>query len=156
MAQHGGERGCVARRPEWRRAPTGRPDDDPPLPTHTHAPQALRRELPPLLDRLRPQLVLYNAGVDVHADDSLGLLALTDAGIAERDRFVLATCAACGAPVAAAIGGGYAPDHESIVSRHMLLHRAAAEALPALSASCGAAAAAERRRRASEAARAAG
>ena len=29
---------------------------------------------------MRPQLVLYNAGVDVHADDALGKMALTDAG----------------------------------------------------------------------------
>ena len=29
---------------------------------------------------MRPELVLYNAGVDVHADDALGKMALTDAG----------------------------------------------------------------------------
>ena len=36
---------------------------------------------------------MYNAGVDVHQRDSLGLLALTDQGIAARDRLVLSTCA---------------------------------------------------------------
>jgi acetoin utilization deacetylase AcuC-like enzyme len=98
------------------------------------APQALREVLPPLLARVRPQLVLYNAGVDVHADDSLGLVALTNGGIDARDRFVLEACASAGAPVAAAIGGGYHPDHEKIVDRHMLLHRAAADFLPKLGA----------------------
>ena len=89
---------------------------------------------------MRPQLVLYNAGVDVHKDDALGKMALTDVGILQRDRFVLASCAAAGVPVAAAIGGGYnLQDHERIVDRHMLLHRAAAEHWPAL-AQCGAAA----------------
>ena len=32
------------------------------------------------LDAVRPQLVLYDAGVDPHRDDKLGKLALTDAG----------------------------------------------------------------------------
>lgn len=36
------------------------------------------------------------AGVDVHESDSLGLMALTDAGVAARDRFVFSTCAAAG------------------------------------------------------------
>lgn len=88
---------------------------------------------------------MYNAGVDVHADDTLGMLALTDAGIAARDRFVLTACADAGVPVAAAIGGGYSPDHAAIVGRHMHLHRAAAELFPRMAARCGAAA---RRRRA--------
>jgi len=42
--------------------------------------QALEETLPGLLARVRPELVLYNAGVDVHADDALGKMALTDAG----------------------------------------------------------------------------
>lgn len=108
--------------------------------------QALREHLPPLLARLRPDLVLYNAGVDVAAADTLGLMALTDAGIAARDRFVLSACADAGVPLAAAIGGGYG-DHALIVSRHMHLHRAAAELFPRMAAECGAAA---RRQRAGD------
>lgn len=108
--------------------------------------EALRRVLPPLLSRLRPELVMYNAGVDVHGEDSLGKMALTDAGILARDRFVFAACAEAGAPVACAIGGGYSPEHEKIVERHVLLHRAAAEHLPALAASASAAARVQRRR----------
>lgn len=67
------------------------------------------------------------AGVDVHAEDSLGQLRLTTQGIYERDSFVLAACAQHGAPVAAAIGGGYEPRHDHIVDRHVCLHRAASE-----------------------------
>ena len=44
----------------------------------------LATELPPLFDRYRPQLVLYQSGVDPHVDDRLGRLALSDAG--ERTR----------------------------------------------------------------------
>lgn len=60
-------------------------------------PQALREVLPPLLARLRPGLVCYNAGVDVHADDALGLMALTDAGRCSRWRAAAAVAAATAA-----------------------------------------------------------
>lgn len=36
--------------------------------------------LPDVLGSFRPDLVLYDAGVDVHIDDTLGRLAVTDAG----------------------------------------------------------------------------
>lgn len=87
----------------------------------------LRGVLPGVLQSFQPDLVMYNAGTDVHKDDSLGKLALTDDGILARDRYVMQTCAAFEVPVAAAIGGGYAPEHERIVERHVMLHRAAAE-----------------------------
>jgi len=87
---------------------------------------ALYGSLPGALDAFAPQLVLYNAGVDPHADDSLGLLTCTDAGLAARDAFVLQQCAERGIPLAAAIGGGYSADHAAIVERHVLLHAAAA------------------------------
>jgi acetoin utilization deacetylase AcuC-like enzyme len=91
-----------------------------------------------------PELVLYNAGVDVHCDDALGLLSLTDAGVAERDRLVMAAAAGAGIPLAAAIGGGYAPDHAAIVQRHMHVHRAAAERVPQFAAAADARRAAAR------------
>ena len=37
----------------------------------------------------RPDLVFYNAGVDPHAEDRLGRLALTDAGLRARDALVI-------------------------------------------------------------------
>ncbi len=40
---------------------------------------ALESALPDLLDTWKPDLVLYDAGVDVHNDDQLGKLTLTDA-----------------------------------------------------------------------------
>jgi acetoin utilization deacetylase AcuC-like enzyme len=93
--------------------------------------QVLQEALPVLLQRVQPELVLYNAGVDVHKDDALGQLALSDEGIARRDRAVFSACAEFGVPIACAIGGGYQEDHTHIVRRHMHLHRAAAEHMPA-------------------------
>lgn len=83
--------------------------------------------LPDVLSQVRPDLVLYDAGADVHLRDRLGKLALTNTGLYERDRAVLATCAAAGYPVACVIGGGYDDDMADLVYRHSLLHRAATE-----------------------------
>jgi acetoin utilization deacetylase AcuC-like enzyme len=87
--------------------------------------QILANYLPDLLSQVKPDLVLYDAGVDTHVGDRLGKLALTDEGLYRRERQVLSTCRAGGYPVACVIGGGYAEDMEGLVYRHSLLHRAA-------------------------------
>ncbi|NET03723.1 MAG: histone deacetylase [Symploca sp. SIO2B6] len=89
--------------------------------------QTLAKYLPDLLWSLKPDLVLYDAGVDPHVGDRLGKLALTDTGIYRREMQVLSTCLAAGYPVASVIGGGYTDDLEGLVYRHSLLHRAASE-----------------------------
>lgn len=91
--------------------------------------KTLAEYLPDLLDRVRPDLVLYDAGVDPHVDDRLGKLALSNNGIFQRDLQVLKTCFSQGYPVACVIGGGYAEDLPSLVYRHSLLHRAASKIL---------------------------
>jgi acetoin utilization deacetylase AcuC-like enzyme len=85
----------------------------------------LAEYLPDLLSQVKPDLVLYDAGVDPHLNDRLGKLALTNTGIFDRDFQVLNTCVSQGFPVACVIGGGYAEDLPSLVYRHSLLHRAA-------------------------------
>ena len=40
------------------------------------------------LQDFRPDLVLYDAGVDVHAGDALGRLAVTDDGLRRRELLV--------------------------------------------------------------------
>ena len=89
---------------------------------------ALEAVLPGLLEEQRPDLVFYNAGVDPHRDDRLGRLALSDEGLARRDRYVLDQCLARGIPVAGVIGGGYDDDIERLARRHATLHRQAVEA----------------------------
>jgi acetoin utilization deacetylase AcuC-like enzyme len=79
------------------------------------------------LHEASPDIVFYNAGVDPHADDRLGRLCLTDAGLAERDRRVIGFFRDRGIPVAGVIGGGYSRDIESLSRRHTILHRVAAE-----------------------------
>ena len=78
--------------------------------------------LAPALERTwahRPDLVLYQAGADPYADDQLGGLALTLAGLQARDRLVVEGCAARGIPVALTLGGGYARRVEDTVGIHL-------------------------------------
>jgi acetoin utilization deacetylase AcuC-like enzyme len=87
---------------------------------------AVGQVLPELLEQVKPELVIYNAGVDPHRDDHLGRLALSDTGLLLRDRMVLEACLRQRIPVATVIGGGY-DALPALVSRHGLVFRAAAD-----------------------------
>lgn len=78
-----------------------------------------------LLPLYQPDLVLYDAGVDVHKDDALGYLQLTDAGVARRDEAVMRHCLGRDIPVMGVIGGGYSKDREALARRHGILHHSA-------------------------------
>jgi acetoin utilization deacetylase AcuC-like enzyme len=79
-----------------------------------------------LLPLYQPDIVLYDAGVDVHRDDALGYLQLSDAGLAARDSAVLRHCLEREIPVLGVIGGGYDPDRAALARRHGILHHSAA------------------------------
>ena len=82
--------------------------------------------LPVILEAVRPELVLYNAGVDPHRQDRLGRLCLSDLGLLHRDHLVIDSCLRRGIPIATVIGGGY-DDIYPLVERHALVFRAAAD-----------------------------
>ncbi len=86
----------------------------------------LATHLPVLLADHRPDIVFYNAGVDPHMEDKLGRLALSDGGLARRDRTVIETCREADVPIACVVGGGYADDLDRLARRHTSVHRAAA------------------------------
>lgn len=87
--------------------------------------QALNQALSQVLLAQAFDLVLYDAGADVHAEDRLGHLELSDTGMAQRDRTVITTCLQRGLPVACVIGGGYDRDVPRLARRHSILHREA-------------------------------
>lgn len=89
--------------------------------------QTLDDYLPDLLSQVKPDLVFFDAGVDVHIGDRLGKLALSDRGLLCREMQVLTACLSQGYPVACVIGGGYAEDMRSLVYRHSILHRVAGD-----------------------------
>jgi acetoin utilization deacetylase AcuC-like enzyme len=79
---------------------------------------ALRVVLPRALDRAQPDLVIYLAGADPFEGDRLGRLALTKAGLAARDGYVLDVLREHALPVAIAMAGGYAERIEDVVDIH--------------------------------------
>ena len=91
---------------------------------------ALRAQLPGIIDRFRPQMMFYLAGADPYAGDRLGRLALSKAGLAERDRMVLRLARDTGLPVAVTMAGGYADEVDDIVDIHFNTVRTAFEVFP--------------------------
>jgi acetoin utilization deacetylase AcuC-like enzyme len=70
----------------------------------------------------QPGLAFYLAGADPHENDRLGRLKVSSAGLAERDRRVLAFLRQRGVPVALSMAGGYGRDLATTVAvqRHTL------------------------------------
>ena len=85
----------------------------------------LKQHVPYLLDVMRPDFVIYDAGADTHENDALGLLNLTSEGHFERDSFVISECVERGIPVSCVIGGGYQKDRRKLAEVHGIVHRAA-------------------------------
>jgi acetoin utilization deacetylase AcuC-like enzyme len=78
-----------------------------------------------LRDGTPPDLVFYNAGVDVHQADRLGKFALDDDDIRARDAMVFSHFRESGIPVCAVIGGGYDHDVVALAKRHAILFETA-------------------------------
>jgi len=87
---------------------------------------ALARYLPQAMERARADAVIYLAGADPFFGDRLGHLALTKAGLAERDRQVISVCRRQGLAMAISMAGGYAAAVEDIVDIHLETVRLAA------------------------------
>ena len=93
----------------------------------------LTTHLPDVLARSQADLVLYLAGADPHADDSLGRLGLSSDGLARRDAFVIDLCREVGLPVAITIAGGYGRNIAETVRIHLETARIASAAAHATS-----------------------
>lgn len=67
----------------------------------------------------RPDLLLYQAGVDPLRGDRFGRLALSHRGLAQRDQRVFRLARVLGVPLVVVLGGGYHPDGEPSVIAHV-------------------------------------
>lgn len=81
--------------------------------------EALRNGLTRSLVEAHADLAIYLAGADPFAGDSLGRLAVTKSGLAERDRLVFDLCRRAGLPVAVVMAGGYARHIRDTVEIHL-------------------------------------
>ena len=85
----------------------------------------------PRVANWRPDLLLYQSGVDPLDGDRLGRLGLSLHGLAERDRAVFRLAKAETVPLVITLGGGYADPIERTAEAHANTFRAAAEILRA-------------------------
>jgi acetoin utilization deacetylase AcuC-like enzyme len=81
--------------------------------------EALEYGLVQSIAAARADLAIYLAGADPYLGDTLGRLALSKAGLLERDRMVFEHCLAAGLPVALTMAGGYGKDIEDTVEIHL-------------------------------------
>ena len=73
----------------------------------------------------KPDFIIYDAGVDIHEDDDLGLLNITTQGIYQRDCLVFDLAKQNHIPIVAVIGGGYQRDINALTAVHLQLINAA-------------------------------
>ncbi|MCC4858372.1 histone deacetylase [Vibrio lentus] len=73
----------------------------------------------------QPDLIIYDAGVDIHQDDELGYLNISTKGVFERDCLMLNLAKSKAIPMACVVGGGYRSEHKDLVPIHMQLLNAA-------------------------------
>ena len=71
--------------------------------------------------------VFYIAGVDIHFNDRLGKLKVSDEGIKKRDEIVTENFFSKGVPLCGVLGGGYNKDFEKLVELHSILHQSCAK-----------------------------
>ena len=73
--------------------------------------------------------VFYIAGVDIHHNDRLGKLKISDDGIKKRDELVTENFFSMGIPLCGVLGGGYNKDPDKLVELHSFLHQSCAKLL---------------------------
>lgn len=80
------------------------------------------RNLMEMLDTQRYDLVIYQAGADIHRNDPYGGLMTTEQMI-ERDRGIFQSCAGVGTPLVWNLAGGYQRDAAGRIEPVLTLHR---------------------------------
>ncbi|MDC3026053.1 histone deacetylase [Candidatus Pelagibacter sp.] len=71
--------------------------------------------------------VFYIAGVDIHHEDRLGKLKITDDGINLRDNIVIDNFFSKRIPICGVLGGGYNKDFNKLIKLHSSLHKTCAK-----------------------------
>ena len=90
---------------------------------------ALDAALGEAFEKSSPDFVIYVSGADPFLDDTLGRLALSMGGLAERDRRVFDRAKRAGLPLAVSMAGGYARQVADTVEIHLNTVRQAVQTL---------------------------
>ena len=75
------------------------------------------------LNQNKYDFVFYVAGVDIHYEDRLGKLKITDEGINKRDQMVIENFFSKNIPLCGVLGGGYNKSFEKLIELHSMLHK---------------------------------
>ena len=75
------------------------------------------------LNKERFNFVFYVAGVDIHFEDRLGKLKISDEGINKRDQMVIENFFSRNTPLCGVLGGGYNKNFEKLIELHSMLHK---------------------------------
>tara|TARA_Y100000992_G_C21259613_1_gene490524 strand:- start:796 stop:1701 length:906 start_codon:yes stop_codon:yes gene_type:complete len=81
----------------------------------------INRVLENIENCISPDIVLYDAGIDVFKDDKLGNLQITRGGIIQRDELIIQHFQRKSVPIVTVIGGGYSNDTNELASRHGII-----------------------------------
>ncbi|MFO7844093.1 MAG: hypothetical protein R6V16_09820, partial [Bacteroidales bacterium] len=87
----------------------------------------LKDNLPELIERVKPDFIFFQSGVDILENDKIGKLSVSIKGCAERDHFVFELAHKYKIPITASMGGGYADHLNDIVDAHCNTYRIANE-----------------------------
>jgi len=79
------------------------------------------------LNQNKYDFVFYIAGVDIHHNDRLGKLNITDEGINKRDQIVIENFYSKNIPLCGVLGGGYNNSFDKLIELHSMLHKNCAE-----------------------------
>ena len=75
------------------------------------------------LNKNKYDFVFYIAGVDIHFEDRLGKLKITDEGVNKRDQIVIENFFSRNTPLCGVLGGGYNKNFEKLIELHSMLHK---------------------------------
>jgi acetoin utilization deacetylase AcuC-like enzyme len=89
--------------------------------------KTLEANLNILLEKVEPEFMFYQSGVDILDTDKLGRLNVTRQGCKLRDQIVLSAAKRNKIPIVVSMGGGYSPDFRDIIEAHANTFRLAQE-----------------------------
>ena len=82
-----------------------------------------------MLNKEKYDFVFYVAGVDIHLNDRLGKLKISEDGIKRRDEMIINNFFEKNVPICGVLGGGYNKDFETLVRLHAILHKTCASVI---------------------------
>lgn len=80
----------------------------------------LNKNLQNIINKINPELMIYNAGTDIYEKDPLGNMNITKDGIIKRDEIVFNTAKINKIPITMVLSGGYHEDSATIISESII------------------------------------